>query len=107
MTETGRFATRPWTPADDEVLRSLALNGVDPREIGRQLNRTGVAVRSRAARLNILLKKTKRKRLQNGRPSTVRLPSLTASCCQREAGSRYASLFHRARAACSRISLSK
>src|ERR1700675_4325560 len=64
-------ATRPWTPADDEVLRSLALNGVDPREIGRQLNRTGVAVRSRAARLNILLKKTKRKRLQNGRPSTV------------------------------------
>ncbi len=23
MTETGRFAARPWTPADDEVLRFL------------------------------------------------------------------------------------
>jgi hypothetical protein len=46
-------------------------NGVDPREIGSQLNRTGVAVRSRAARLNIPLKKTKRKRYQNHRLSTV------------------------------------
>jgi hypothetical protein len=71
MTETGRFAARPWTPADDEILRSLALNGVDPREIGRQLNRTGVAVRSRAGRLNIPLKKAKRKRYLNHRLSTV------------------------------------
>jgi hypothetical protein len=34
MTETGRFASRPWTPADDEILRSLALRGVDARVIG-------------------------------------------------------------------------
>ena len=57
MRETGRFATRPWTPADDEILRSLALKGVDVRVIGRQLNRTAIAVRSRAKRLNILLRK--------------------------------------------------
>ena len=57
MTETGRFAARPWTPADDEVLRSLALNGVDARGIGNRLNRTADAVRSRARRLNILIRK--------------------------------------------------
>jgi len=57
MTETGRFAARPWTPADDEVLRSLALNGVDARGIGNRLNRTADAVRSRAKRLNILIRK--------------------------------------------------
>jgi hypothetical protein len=66
MKEVGRFATRPWTPADDEILRSLALRGVDARVIGSQLNRTAVAVRSRAKRMNILLKKTKPKRYQMG-----------------------------------------
>jgi hypothetical protein len=34
--------------------------------IGSQLNRTAVAVRSRASRLHILLKKTKPKRYQTG-----------------------------------------
>jgi hypothetical protein len=62
MRETGRFATRPWTPADDEILRSLALKGVDVRVTGRQLNRTAIAVRSRAKRLNILLRKPTQKR---------------------------------------------
>jgi hypothetical protein len=58
MTETGQFATRPWTPADDEILRSMVLRGVATRVIGSQLDRTAVAVRSRARRLNILIKKT-------------------------------------------------
>jgi hypothetical protein len=66
MTEIDRFATRPWTPEDDEIPRSLALRGVDARVIGSQLNRTAVAVRSRARRLDILLKKTTRKRYQMG-----------------------------------------
>jgi hypothetical protein len=61
MTETGRFTARPWTPADDEILRSLALDGVDVRVIGSELNRTAIAVRSRARRLNMLLKKPARK----------------------------------------------
>ena len=64
--EPDRIATRPWTPEDDEILRSLALGGVDARVIGRQLNRTAVAVWSRARRLNILLKKTTLKRYQMG-----------------------------------------
>jgi hypothetical protein len=62
MKEPGRFAARPWTRADDETLRSLALKGVDVRVIGRQLNRTAIAVRSRANRLNILLRKPTQKR---------------------------------------------
>jgi hypothetical protein len=66
MTETGRLASRPWIPADDQILRSLALRGVDARVIGIQLNRTAVAVRSRARRLNIPLKKITRKRYQMG-----------------------------------------
>jgi hypothetical protein len=66
MTETGRFATRPWTPADDEILRSMVLRGVATQVIGSQLDRTAVAVRSRARRLNILIKKTTPKRSQMG-----------------------------------------
>jgi hypothetical protein len=66
MNETGRFATRPWTQADDDKLRKLALKGADARVIGSQLDRTTVAVRSRARRLNILLKKTTPKRYQMG-----------------------------------------
>jgi hypothetical protein len=66
MKETGRFATRPWTPADDEILRSLAHRGVHARVIGSQLNRTAVAVRSRARRLNILLKKSQTEALSDG-----------------------------------------
>jgi hypothetical protein len=68
MTETGRFATRPWTPADDEILRSLALNGVDAGGIGNRLNRTADAVRSRARRLNILLRKPRKEAM--GKRST-------------------------------------
>jgi hypothetical protein len=48
--------TRPWTAADDEVLRSWALKRLDARLIGIQMNRTPDAVRSRASRLNILLR---------------------------------------------------
>jgi hypothetical protein len=47
-----------WTKADDELLRSLAFKGVDARLIGKELNRSASAVRSRANRLDILLKKT-------------------------------------------------
>jgi hypothetical protein len=61
MTEVGRVATRPWTRADDEILRSLVLNGTDARSIGVRLNRTAVAVRSRARRLRIPLKNSGRK----------------------------------------------
>jgi hypothetical protein len=61
MTEVGRFATRPWTRADDEILRTLVLKGTNARGIGMRLNRTAVAVRSRATRLHIPLRNTTRK----------------------------------------------
>ena len=49
MTAAGKKIS-PWTPEDDERLRSLALTDVKAREIGMQLNRTEHAVRSRAMR---------------------------------------------------------
>jgi len=61
MTAAGK-KTSPWTPEDDERLRSLALTDVKAREIGMQLNRTEHAVRSRAMRLNIDLRKITLKR---------------------------------------------
>jgi hypothetical protein len=33
MTEFGRFAARPWTQADDDKLRALALTGASTRAI--------------------------------------------------------------------------
>ncbi len=66
MTEFGRFAARPWTPADDDKLRVLALAGASTRSIAQQLDRTIAAVGSRARRLNIVLKKAKKERLQMG-----------------------------------------
>jgi hypothetical protein len=64
MTELGRFAARPWTQADDDKLRALALAGASTRAIAQQLDRTITAVGSRAKRLNIVLKKVKKKSSQ-------------------------------------------
>jgi hypothetical protein len=35
MTETGRFATRPWTPEDDEILLTNAAERGGPVEFAR------------------------------------------------------------------------
>lgn len=56
--ELRRFSTRPWTEAEDGKLRALALSGATSRSIGAQMNRTEAAVRSRANRLKIFLKKS-------------------------------------------------
>jgi hypothetical protein len=64
MKELRRFSTRPWTEADDDKLRAFALAGVSSRLIGVQMNRTDTAVRSRAGRLNITLRKSKHRRRQ-------------------------------------------
>jgi hypothetical protein len=57
MKELRRFSARPWTQAEDDALRALALKGASTREIGHQLDRTISAVGSRAKRLNISLGK--------------------------------------------------
>jgi GcrA cell cycle regulator len=49
----GRSA-KDWTATDDERLRELWVKGMSAREIGIELNRTAVTVRSRAFRLNLL-----------------------------------------------------
>jgi hypothetical protein len=66
MTEQGRYAARAWTQIDDEKLRALVLNGLNSRSIGVQLDRTEVPVRTRARRLDIILKKTARRDPQMG-----------------------------------------
>jgi hypothetical protein len=59
MTSPGPFAARPWTTADDERLKSLALKGASARLIAAHMSRTTVAVRSRASRLDILLRQAR------------------------------------------------
>jgi hypothetical protein len=49
----GRSA-KDWTAPDEERLRELWVKGMSPGEIGIELNRTAVAIRSRALRLNLL-----------------------------------------------------
>jgi hypothetical protein len=62
MTTSARPAARPWTQADDDKLRALVLTRASTREIGRQLDRSIFAVRSRAQQLHIILKKVTVKR---------------------------------------------
>src|ERR1700730_598886 len=62
MTEPARPTSPPWNTADDELLRTLALKGEDARLIEINLTRPPPAVRARANRLNLRLKKTILKR---------------------------------------------
>jgi hypothetical protein len=66
MTEPEHFVSRPWTQADDDKLRKLAPTGLSSRAIGIRLSRTETAVCSRARRLQVILRKIKRKQLQMG-----------------------------------------
>jgi hypothetical protein len=66
MTEPEHFASRPWTQADDDKLRKLALTGLSSRAIGIRMNRTETAVRSRARQLQVILRKIRLKQLQMG-----------------------------------------
>jgi hypothetical protein len=64
--ELRRFSARPWTQADDDNLRALALTGASSRSIGVRMNRTEAAVRSRAGRLKIILRKSAVRRPRSG-----------------------------------------
>jgi len=66
MTEPAHFASRPWTQADDDKLRKLALTGLSSRAIGIRMNRTETAVRSRARQLQVILRKIRLEQLQMG-----------------------------------------
>ena len=62
MTKPARPASRPWTQADDDKLRAMVLTDATTKDIGHQLGRTIIAIRSRAQLLNIILKKVTVKR---------------------------------------------
>jgi hypothetical protein len=62
MTKPARPASRPWTQADDDKLRAMVLTDATPKDIGHQLGRSVIAIRSRAQLLNIILKKVTVKR---------------------------------------------
>jgi hypothetical protein len=66
MTEPEHFASRPWTQADDDTLRSLALKGFSSTAIGIRMNRTETAVRSRAGEMQLILRKIRPRQLQMG-----------------------------------------
>jgi hypothetical protein len=66
MTEPAHFDSRPWTQADDDKLRRLALTGLSVRAIGIRMRRTETAVHSRAGRLQVILRKIRPKQLQMG-----------------------------------------
>jgi hypothetical protein len=62
--EPARLPVRPWTQADDDELRALALTDASTREIAIQMNRTEIAIRSRAYKLHVILRKTMLKTLK-------------------------------------------
>jgi len=66
MTEPADFASRPWTQADNDKLRRLALRGLSSRAISTRMNRTETVVCSRARQLGIILRKIRLKQLQMG-----------------------------------------
>jgi hypothetical protein len=66
MAQPAHFASRPWTQADDDKLRRLALTGLSLTAIGIQMDRTETVVRSRAKQLQVILRKIRPKQLQMG-----------------------------------------
>ena len=49
----------PWSPDEDERLRTLALSGASVAEMAKQMKRSEEAVRSRAYRLKIVVAKSR------------------------------------------------
>jgi DNA-binding CsgD family transcriptional regulator len=66
MTEPEHFASRPWTQAEDDMLRCLALKGLSSTAIGIRMNRTEAVVRSHARQMQIILRRNGPRQLQMG-----------------------------------------
>jgi hypothetical protein len=56
MTDLRRLPGRLWTPADDEMLRSMVQDRMSTRSIALRMDRTPTEIRKQASRLNILLR---------------------------------------------------
>ncbi len=57
MSKPPLVASKPWTPAEDEKLQTLAALGERPTAIAEQLQRSEAAVRHRCRRLGIIFKR--------------------------------------------------
>ena len=55
-------ATPPWTPEEENKLRELILGAKSVEVIAKLLNRTSLAVRHRASRLRLPLRKVEPRR---------------------------------------------
>jgi hypothetical protein len=62
MIDLRRLPGRLWTPADDEILRSMVLDRMHTREIALHMKRTPTEIRKQASRLNILLRRARPQR---------------------------------------------
>ena len=49
----------PWTPEEDERLRKLALTGTSAAPMAKQMHRSMASVRNRAARLKMVVAKSR------------------------------------------------
>lgn len=49
------MASVPWSTAEDEQLRKLAMAGMDMAEIAERMQRTKSAIRVRASKMNIAI----------------------------------------------------
>jgi hypothetical protein len=59
-----KSAGRVWTPYEDERIRVLASSGASAAKIAEQIKRSEPAVRRRAARLKIVVAKSRNKGLR-------------------------------------------
>jgi hypothetical protein len=70
-------ASPAWTPEDEQKLRTMLMSGEHPTAIGKQLNRSEVAIRHRMTKLGLRSNRVK------GRP--VALPPSERMQAMREA----------------------
>ena len=54
-----RFHKKPWTNTEDERMRSLVISGMNAWDIAADLERTVVAVRARAERAGVSLRRVR------------------------------------------------
>jgi DNA-directed RNA polymerase specialized sigma24 family protein len=59
----------PWSPAEDERLRKLALSGLSLTEIARQMERSKSSVRSRALKIKVAIARDRNPMQKTLRPS--------------------------------------
>jgi hypothetical protein len=59
----------PWSPAEDEQLRKLALSGLSLLEIAARMERTKSSVRARALKMNIAIARDRNPMQKTLRPT--------------------------------------